>query len=306
MNRSNDWTFHPPDWKDAKNYPDPKKMTDPQWGWEFLRRNPDFWKDGRELRDLFHHLSGTEEPNEIFKWDIREGERVYLTDSGGWDRPFAMKAGGEVGYNDLQRKLRIFHNKWGVDPVPLVTHHKPNTPFAYLHDGAWGRPRLLEAGSTFRPSPFPPVTVPRLQGVNLPFWAGDYYGIPVLDDLGPEEGHGDSSAMLCRYPAQVAMVFDLRQAWDAQERKAREVFAAIQQHLKDVKALEQKRSDKSDLFPRYLQILDARANGASIREIVSIVFPERISNTSSNGFFNQNLKAGEYWRNEGFLLLLNH
>lgn len=34
-----------PDWRDASQYPDPRKTKNKQWAWEFLRRNPDYRKD---------------------------------------------------------------------------------------------------------------------------------------------------------------------------------------------------------------------------------------------------------------------
>ena len=317
MNHPDDWTFHPPDWKDRKNYPAPEKMTDPEWGWEFLRRNPDFQKEGQELRDLFRKLAGTDKPNEIFKWHIqqREGgmfERIYLTDSQGWDRPFVMKAGGVIGRDDLQRKLRSFSDKWGVDSIPLVTHATPNTPFHYLHDGAWGRPRLLPAGETFRPSPLPAVPIPdRLNsGPSLPFYSGVYFGISALDDL-PNRGPEEASTRR-RFPAQIALVFDLREGWRSQAAEAKEIFKEIHAWLKNNGALMAKKNFQRGNFQRYLRTLDAKQSGATNAEINKILLKgeKRIRATEEPDLNFHNLvrdtfEAARQIRDSDFRLLLS-
>lgn len=296
-----DWTFHPPDWKDAKNYPDPKKMTDPQWGWEFLRRNPDFWADGKEVRDLL--VPDVVSINSA-QQDVR-GQNFFWANPSGLAVRFLLSP--EADLTLLKRKLESFRNRW-TEPIPLLSHLSPDTPF-FMLDGELGEiPFLLNPGDEFRPSSLPPVPSTPEQDLKLKREVPGLKGKSRFPSVHLTQGRTKELpfAYSVIFPAQVAMVFDIRQAWDSQERKAREVFIAIQKHLKAIKALEKKQNDKSDLFPRYLQILDARANGASIREIVSAVFPERISKSSPNGFFDRNLKAAEYWRNDGFLLLLNH
>lgn len=258
------WTFVPPDWKDATNYPDPKKMSDPQWGWELLRRNHEFCED---VKTLLNFLG--DDLNKIVDWHIRkkqeEFKRVYFGDS--WNLPMIkleeVKGVYSVHSANIPKELRAFYDKWKIIPFPFLTQYSSNSSSVSLDE--WEiryliqdihRPPLLSQEHPFRPTFFP-VTSVRFEDefcMGLDAIDGIYYGELALDV--PWEK--DSGKVKVRFPEQVAFAFDLRKGWDSQGKQAREIFQKIQDHLKKLEVLKE-RKFPYDKFPHYLRVLDAIA-----------------------------------------------
>ena len=185
------FTFVPPDWKNPAKYPDPEKTSDKEWGWEFLRRNQEFWKDGREIHDLLFRHSGATDPNDVYRWFIKTEEQwkastwtigppfqtcprhpviekstIPWHEEEKWEPSFIPILNDTDWIAVLKRMMQRLENKWSIPTFPYVTHGSPNSPFWYLN-AEWDRARLISAYAPFDPSWLPPVPVTREQQNSL-------------------------------------------------------------------------------------------------------------------------------------------
>jgi hypothetical protein len=327
---ASDWTFHPPDWQDEQKYPDPKKMTSPEWGWEFLRRNPEFWKDGKALLDLFRVLAATDDPCKIREWYIKAYQEA--SENHAWSdeniklyHSSAVAKAHSYGFIFLDKQQKAFCKKWDVSSLLFVIEKSPDSSFQDLDDGELGRPFLLSAGYSFDPVLLPSVSVTCLQEMDLelPPYIGEYHGIP---DPRPFSGDdydaggvtnfekykkGITRLRKARYPAQAAFIFDLRRGWENQQKEVAKIFKGMQKHLKNINALPSQKKFQPDKFTRYLRILDAKICGARHADINDRLLkgdPERCRRTDDpdlnlDALVRDTLKAAEQFRDKNFRLL---
>ena len=77
-----------PDWKDPSAYPDPKKTTDLQWAWEFLRRNKQYQADWH-VEWLAHFKTQGKPLGEIIPTDDQgsRGRKYYFSTYGLYTLP---------------------------------------------------------------------------------------------------------------------------------------------------------------------------------------------------------------------------
>lgn len=121
-----DWL---PDWRDPKAYPD-DDLTNQQWAWQFLRRNPEYQEVYARWRELFDNVGEhptVEEDLRFFDCDppARLGETFAA-----YHRRVGKK------YKGHKSKIRIIGDRFGLKPFSLR-----------LPDPREDRPRLRFSGS---------------------------------------------------------------------------------------------------------------------------------------------------------------
>ena len=178
-------SFRPPNWKNPSEYLDSEKTTDREWGWEFLRRNPefqaDFFANYHFLRGLMvvPRLDPEKEGYASALESICQTPHFYWKKSNGEEIRINIFPGREIFIPVLTEKLQEFRKKWVVEPFPLLSNliyrlsETILNPFQQaisglnctFHQLSWfderfGTPILLEPKDTFCPTPLPPVEIP--------------------------------------------------------------------------------------------------------------------------------------------------
>jgi hypothetical protein len=79
------------------------------------------------------------------------------------------------------------------------------------------------------------------------------------------------------YPGQIAVIFDLERPIEWQMAEARRIFAREQKYAKEEKRIKPAHRNRTELFARYLRVLDGVDAGATHTEIGAVLFKNQSS-----------------------------
>jgi hypothetical protein len=272
MDKIPDWL---PDWRDERQYPEPKTASQVRWYWEFLRRNPEYQEDYERVRHLLDENGFQRQDFDTYEGPINE---AFVYD------PPALEGEDTRGYSQRVKefpKYRAYLSYW-------------------LAENKYGlRHTLVAPEEEYNPSladvRFPWVwSVRSFIGVDIQEYGKQ--SIPLAGLTGPTISR----------PEEAIAVFDLTKPLKAQFDKAYEWLDFKQKHHGfNKKAKTRKRLNK---YPIYLRVLDAFQVRADKEEIIRVLYPDVLNeypDYQANKGLENDRKAARQLRDFGYRSILN-
>lgn len=267
-----------PDWRDESTYKFPKRQNLTGWAWEFLRRNPAYqnaWQDNyvdgplRWIRELLGNRGSLSEA---------ESKSIYADNEDRFDNmhcdPPALPGETEKQYMARVERSRM---------VPLGCHLSEIF-------GLSG-PDICDPAEDNFQKPFGPVFL-SLFGPTFVPWSPC---APIKHGLVPEA------------PGHFVARFDLNLPINLQLDRIKRTMNAQRSSLsKEGHISPISKRPHTDLYPRYIRLLDGKQSGASNSEMASVLFPT-MSNEypgyQGNRSVKNQLRAAEKLRDRDYRYL---
>jgi hypothetical protein len=288
------------DWTDEQYYIELKDETNPtRWAWEFLRRNPEYQADYRRFVEYpDYDKDGQDVKNGKWKGTIWHGAKFYIDAFHYTDPP------ANIGETYEEYKSRCPDG----EIIPFAgyleyKYHFQPTPKA---------PETEFSDPTFEWFWFEDINYDTTFGSEFAPWELDIY--PDYDSFKGshffEEYRNKYIERMRRYGSKqqvVILAFDIAQPIEKQLNEAKLMLqeriteynnSEFKEELEYVK----KPSNKSNMFPLYLRILDAVSLGVGLTEIGREIYKhERNSDTNNvKNKVKNNLEAAIRWRDEDY------
>lgn len=228
--------FIPPDWRNASAYPlEAKDLSDSQWAWEFLRRNPDYQKDYEHFAGLpSYHANGSKtckwcncQPNWWDDPELRYCKHPILDDI--TVEEYVRRTGDDTPYHYSLEDHLV--EKWGFTS-------------SMIYDPAYDGGSL---GLYCEPE-FP---------IELNIWDSKIY--PELSQSHPIEPNNIF---------EVTLRFDCRYSIEKQLNEAKEILLQNREGLREHAPLvKNSKSIRIKNLPSYLRAYDGWVSGATLTDI---------------------------------------
>lgn len=275
------------DWRNSDQYPDPRKTRMKRWAWEFLRRNSNYRRDYQKYQRLPPYLrdfylgrpelpDGVDHAIDSDLFDCRPPPLPNET----FKQYLAREPTGQIN-------LPIGHvsEKYGFECPPAYAPppdpHDPNADVTFMLDmwpGMHARGiDIAENGGDFG-----------LSRMDLPE--------PFLDWAVPEPFK----------PQEIVVIFDLDLDLGFQIHRVAANLKALQEQLRRKGVVKPVRRNKQE-YRRYLQLLDARESGASMREMGEHFhpnIPNKYPEYHRNKRIQNHLMAAKQIRDGGYRFLV--
>jgi len=254
-----------PNWRKPDEYPSPKDLTDREWAWEFLRRNPEYRQEWEEAlrdweRDLPEWQRELREEFEAFKRD-HPGEEIELRvrvedDSLPPGRESFLMAPDPRSPRFIITGSKVLPkaSRWGLGGYVNPDLDNPRSPFA------------ANVSSEHHEQCFP------VAATVVPFMSGDP---SRLSDPPKKIG------LVCR-PHEVVAGFNLRLPIKPQLEGARDLLKSLKTSYQLLGGKVQTVKRHRELWELYLRLLDGSADGATYEEMAKVLFPEEHRSADSD------------------------
>lgn len=297
------------DYKDADYYENLKLETNmTRWGWEFLRRNPEYQAEYKRFASFPDHDEVNGVKNGKWKGNVWFGARFY-EDAFHYTNPPAKKGETLEEYDqrcpdgEIMPFREYLEYKYHIQPTiknPSEELRDPEEEWFYFSD-------------INNDSPF---------WADFPPWEIDVFPECLSTGLKGtrfEKEYSDRfinrMAGMARYPGAVFYAFDVRQSIDEQVTRVKQYLIEAKKEYYEQRLLDDdkppiKRPQKTraGLLSIYIRILDVIDSGiTSVSEIAKIIYPDdksydpknAKSKVRSNIERAKEIRDSEYWLLKG-------
>jgi Family of unknown function (DUF6499) len=306
--------FIAPDWRDAKQYPDPRQASPSHWAWEFLRRNKEYQEDWarfagnllemtREYPEtknyLERYLAGTDEARIKLraKFTTKREYEEYC------DR--SEKKLQEIEWDEVDGRLLSYNpprieGETYADYAKRSPSHK-NTPLAIVLGEKWGIHQIKPPASIYLSifgidfthkkgnGAFYPNVDFRESLQREPASERPQYALDLVNDLGERLGRSHLKTV----------TFNLALPLEPQMKNVLADLKVMREMAIEGGEFKMKKGEKiqrGELYCTYLRSYDAHVSGVPANEIANALQPEKAYLDTHNSGKNQS-KSATSWIN---------
>lgn len=293
--------FIVPDWREAKQYPDPKKATPSRWAWEFLRRNQSYQADWDYFAALVQETADKHpETKSYVDWYLTRAPEAHAK----LRTRFKTDESYSAYINDSYSS--IFDDRENALNVFTPPRNKSETYKEYrarlLIEGVSKCSRCPMASALGKTWGLNDIHPPQSDtvgffGANFSKKLGSGFFMPNIDKrdflrLLPKEKRGEAATDLLNdmgerlgKPQLETITFDLTMPLDEQVRGALSLLKATRKHMakeNEISPIEQQQYQVG-LYAQYLRAYDANLKGVKPSEVAKVLRPNDENNTA-NGY----------------------